>query len=354
MKYSDINYELIDMYLQSKLQGDALKDFENELHNNSNLSQEVELYKIVDEVVVCGYNENLRQQMKTDLEKFESRFSFKFWLSVILGVSIVAGAAFFTISFSNETKPQKVQFNEIQEVKKSPLVLKNKLDTLIRLKPNDTFTKHAINNTNLEGSQENENTILENKVNIVKNEVVTPIEKIKVDEQVSVIKPCNGVHMHWETETTPTCDNKTEGTIKVNLSTIRGGNAPYLIKINQIETNYLAHLASGSYDIVVSDKLGCNETKHTVVEKKQCNAKSFIISPDLGELWKFQPESNEDYNLDIINQSGQSVFSIKNISGNFDWDGASVQGGLLPLGLYVYIVEYKGGKKETGQITLIR
>ncbi|HSY60648.1 MAG TPA: hypothetical protein VK796_02180, partial [Cytophaga sp.] len=59
-------YHLIDSYLNGKLEGEALRTFENQLQSDPAFAEEVSFQKLTNEVVVGASYDNLRSQMTND------------------------------------------------------------------------------------------------------------------------------------------------------------------------------------------------------------------------------------------------------------------------------------------------
>lgn len=63
---SDINYEMIDQYLEGELSGDALLAFEQEIKTNPALAKEVELYRKINEEMSGHFEKDKEEQALTD------------------------------------------------------------------------------------------------------------------------------------------------------------------------------------------------------------------------------------------------------------------------------------------------
>ncbi len=87
--------------------------------------------------------------------------------------------------------------------------------------------------------------------------------------------------------------------------------------------------------------------------EKSSGQKALSFKPEFGELVKIPLDPSMAVEVQIVNKAGMLQWQEK-ISGETElsWDGQSVQGGLCPPGLYIYLLDYTNGKRESGQIIL--
>lgn len=346
----------MELYLQGRLEGPALMEFENELSSNNELAQELEFQKLVNQIVITGYNEDLRKKIKGDLQALDNKSWFKYrWLALIAIVLLVPIVYYsFLKNDLKNTYQEKILLKDAtvsQNPGKTEEIGLSKghiTKELVVNKPNQPDTTINRDFVKIELKESKDSTPL--AISTIKEEAIKAISK----SAISPIDPCEDVSLKWETEITPTCEGKLEGAIKINQSSILGGTAPFKTVINNISTTYLRFLSEGSYEIKVSDAAGCVSKKLIYLERKTCKKRSFVFAPDRGETWYFESVENEPYSLLIFNQAGIQVFSLHNYSGNFEWNGNNTYGEILNTGIYLFVADYNNGKKETGQVTIVR
>jgi predicted Zn-dependent protease len=72
---SDINYEMIQQYLEGELSGDALRSFEEQMRNDPALAEEVALYKgINEEMLLEAKSKKEEQALSINLEKLNEQY----------------------------------------------------------------------------------------------------------------------------------------------------------------------------------------------------------------------------------------------------------------------------------------
>lgn len=76
------------------------------------------------------------------------------------------------------------------------------------------------------------------------------------------------------------------------------------------------------------------------------------FKPEFGEVFQLTVPEGKEAEIRIMNRAGNIVFSRKAESEQFIWDGRTLQGGIAQAGLYIYILEFANGEKESGQIII--
>lgn len=77
------------------------------------------------------------------------------------------------------------------------------------------------------------------------------------------------------------------------------------------------------------------------------------FKPEFGEVFQLTMPEGKEADIRIMNRAGSLVFTQKvEADQTLMWDGRSLQGGISPAGLYIYILEFANGEKESGQIII--
>lgn len=164
---------------------------------------------------------------------------------------------------------------------------------------------------------------------------------------------------------TPTLDDKNcDGKITASAT---GGFPPYYYSWPQIAgktDSFLLNLCPGIYGLQLTDSRGCAPNPAISVvevndERFACLEYRKLITPDgdgLNEEFiincvTFNPAYQQNQ-LRIFNRWGQLVLDQKNYRN--DWRGTTINGELLPQGVYYFTLDFKGDKPLEGSITLLR
>lgn len=154
------------------------------------------------------------------------------------------------------------------------------------------------------------------------------------------------------------CNNKPTGSIVINRKSITGGMPPYTFSINQaayIDTVMFASLYPGSYTIYAKDANDCISRLGTaMIGIKDCTYED-IFSPLKGDTWTIPVDRNKEGILTIYSKSGAVVYSIR-VSGSETniWNGETISGQVLPMGLYQFEITYDDGSRFAGNVTIVR
>ncbi|NBU35206.1 MAG: hypothetical protein EBS35_01335 [Bacteroidetes bacterium] len=164
---------------------------------------------------------------------------------------------------------------------------------------------------------------------------------------------------------TPTLDDRNcDGKITASAT---GGFPPYYYSWPQIpgkKDSFLLNLCPGIYGLQLTDSRGCapNPAISTVEvndERFECLEYRKLITPDgdgLNEEFiincvTFNPAYQNNH-LRIFNRWGQLVLDKKDYRN--DWKGTTLNGDLLPQGVYYFTLDFNGEKPLEGSVTLLR
>lgn len=197
--------------------------------------------------------------------------------------------------------------------------------------------------------------ILEPSIPAVYNVRITKGGECKISEPFAVKRSSLSL-VNFPSDTT-SCNGEilTLGQALPGVSYTWNGKTDSVVTISQ----------SGNYNITAADTLGCSKTFTVKAELKNCIACTVFVpnafTPnDDGINDKLKGFINcpaAEYHLQIYNRWGQKIFETNSI--NKGWDGKQ-KGEPMPIGVYVYLVQYKNRVNETtfrsqrGTVVLIR
>jgi hypothetical protein len=368
-------YEKIDIYLEGKLSGEELIDFENELNINDSLRNMVETVKFTNELLLDFKLNELKNRINQDLKNLptENNSNSKNYLKyfALVGLVTLSGLGYLFLNKSNESDKIQIKSKEVS----------NKINTVVKGNENSTLNSvsSSTQNAKVDLNKSVQNTVIGNSTEIIHNDVATdfrinsfenPTPSI-VSEPLTVERntnqnivreintnsnPCNQEKIKANIVSEASCVESPSGVIKIEK--VENGNSPYVFSIDHgkdfKEYSYFNNLHSGEYHILIKDKFGClSDDYKVVIESKVCSkAKNeFAFSPSLNETFKFPIEQGEEGNIQIFTRSGQKVFTA-NLSDTQEWNGISNTGFGIEAGVYVFVIESKSGKLQKGYITL--
>jgi hypothetical protein len=381
MKPDEIVYEWIDRYLNGELKGNELSDFTNKLTSDGDFSALVQNQKAANDIILGNRLSAVKQMMDENFKSTDTKnnTATKWGLGGLLGVSVlISGILYFSdntvipiSSFSSTT----VSNNIVETQKQSSNILASKPDEKLHEevfhplyekinKPSSAdrtllldVQKSSDNATNTTTERINQ-SIHPTSVDTIqiKNQVLTtPINIQKHDL-------CLGVVIEAILTVDAACTNKTDGEIHIIENSIKGGQSPYTyILINKShdtmrqKTTDFVSLSAGQHTLFFKDANNCFSTykKPLYVNEKSCKQEAQSFSPSAGEHFNYPESDNSDAQITIYNRGGQTVYKT-NLSKGISqfWDGTNRNGQLLPTGMYIYIIEYFSGNRETGEVVI--
>lgn len=301
--------ERVDLYLEGKLPLKDAEDFELRMKTDQQLSDLVFRQKISNDLIVAERLHALKTRMDLDFNAGlvkGSKGGGKWW---IVGISI---SAIISMSLLYLSTNQKSETRIFPNLKKEEVDLKAPLTDASESKE---FNRKE--NKNSKASIDEDSDLKElDMENPVKSEAVEelhePLSQNKLSPEEKDVSP---------SIVTPP---------KENISDVH--NLPF------------------SEENVKEGKVKINETHKDLQIKK---GSEYSFRPEYGEVAQLPVESGKDAEIKIFSRSGNLVYSEKLIGvENYTWDGRSIQGGISPAGLYIYMLEYTNGEKESGQIVI--
>lgn len=376
MKPEYEKYHLIDRYLRGELSREETAAFEKQMADPE-FSAEVALQKGVNEMISANAFHHLRQQMNEDLTRLKHYNFREIWIGglILILISSISVVVLYTkkslhlpaplenIKIKKEIKIEsdsirKDQSNIIpiqQDKYKTKVIIPGEQVAIVKeLIPSKTtnskINETSITDTTLSSLFDSTHIYRENQ------------EKLKLDDNHSKGKvkedPCNNVSIQAKWLVEKSCKNKNNGSIMVDRNKIYGGEKPYTITLSKEgieipEVDY-RNLNAGQYKLSIFDHSGCMGSWKINVDEKLCRRDAISISISYDEKWIFDEDDGEKYFISIYNEAGKLIYKSSYMTGHFEWPGANYPSAELQTGVFIYIIDYANGNKETGQITIIQ
>lgn len=365
-------YEQIDLFLNGELEGDALRSFEQKMAGDAAFAEEVQLQKLANEVVRGAALHDLRTQMTADIQKMDASSGKWKIASIAVGFIALSSSVLYFATKSNNAADKKTPESSathqtsIQKVEGVRAAEKIKMDKVLAAQTGDnTSGNHTTHTTVVDSTSFHQSDVLHHlndntpvateKMPQTKTETIPAANTEPVKQNAN---PCTSVHIEATYNVVASCPDKNTGSIRIPQSSIKGGSAPYTVRLDKSRTlqnsDAFSNLAADSYTLYITDQSGCAKTYPVEVPEKTCNPFSSVFAPDKGEVWKYTGSEHISYTLTIVNMAGQQVYRTPQMQGVFEWQGFSQKGEYLDAGLYIYVAEYTDGTKENGQVTIAK
>ncbi len=142
-----------------------------------------------------------------------------------------------------------------------------------------------------------------------------------------------------------------------------GGTEPYAYTwSNDVTTSANEYLSSGDYYVTVTDANGCTILNSYTIEIPLIVPS--VITPNAdGKNDYFNitnVETLDKVKISVFNRWGDLIFSFDDNGAKYkeqdsQWDGTDINGNLLPIGSYVYIIELNDNSESyKGTVTIVR
>lgn len=375
---------MIDRYLRGELAGEELEDFTKNLSDDPGLAEDVAFQSEVNELISANAYHELRNQMSADIANIDQGTSTKGFnrtISIILIVGLLSVAGGYFLLKDNANSNIELSGNDKKELIQPDTISSSDLTDIqnIHAAPEQSRTAPSANNKktpseNINGNknieiqdiaraitQVDEDTVAfqsqPSTINETSKAVKEPVSRPSEKSEINV-DPCANAIIKARWTISEACQARNDGKIEIDESLIQGGVEPYKIDIysgnQKVDPLDLDRLYSGNYTLKITDVNGCLGKWNVKLAEKNCQPVGVSFSPAQGETWTFSGNDRNSYYLSIYNQAGQLIFKSSLLSGAYEWSGINNAGSTVETGFYVYVVEYTNGKKENGQITVIR
>ncbi|HSY62048.1 MAG TPA: SprB repeat-containing protein, partial [Cytophaga sp.] len=267
-------YESIDLYLNGKLEGEALSAFTDKLESDKEFSILVLNQKAANDIIIGNRLSLVKQMMDADFKANDVKNTITKWgLGGLLGLSLLACGVFYlsdksapATSYELARHVNKIPSNNIssnpdkQHTKQINQPSYKKAAIHIIAGTDTTNIKAPVTGTHTYSDKEN-NTF--SPVNGF-NQKITDINDVNQlsDNSINIQKKdiCLGVIIEGILAIDAACANKNDGEIHIIENSMRGGQAPYTYSlINQAndtirkETTSFVSLSTGQYKLFFED-----------------------------------------------------------------------------------------------------
>jgi hypothetical protein len=379
MKPDDIVYEWIDHYLKGQLEGEELSAFIHKIESDVGFSTLVQNQKAANAIIVGNRLAMVKHQMDADFKASDAKNSTKWGLGGLLGMSVLICSVVYISDTTAPIIPSNkrsivqqqsihVSSSTIERLSVEPTSQQLHKNTIIpvavdtvRIKsfPSEIDQSSSFGNTII---SEQKNRISNNATQSILDTVAIKNQRSNINKNIGKTDICSGVTIEAILTTEAACSHKADGEIHINEKSIRGGQYPYMyILINtsndtvRQKTNSFVSLAAGQYTLIFKDANSCLSTyeKPLFVNEKSCKQAAQSFNPHAGERFNYPVSDESDAQIIIYNRGGQSVYKTNLLKGESQfWDGTNQNGQILPTGMYIYIIEYVSGIKETGEVVI--
>jgi hypothetical protein len=352
-------FDLIERYLQGGLSEEERALVDDRIMNDPSFAAEVHLSEQVNHVVAGAMQDMLREKMTNDLAQLDRGNKTKWWTGGAIALLIVSGAAYMNLKDDNTSETANLKNNNQEQTYKESVSTQ-------QAGPVASFQakKYSPSPDNQKVVQADtfKNIVIADQAIKEENQQNTPVtentSKDPVPNKEESKDHTVNCKISFHAIAHATCKGELKGKIDVDMESITGGSAPYAFSMNQTESSsgVFSDLGEGKHTVIIRDKAGCTASREVMVTGKNCTEKKSVsINPDYGDSWKIQFAEGESGHFSIFNKSGFVIFKGSFGSGELnEWNGTKTSGETAETGLYVCILEYSNGKKETVQITVVR
>lgn len=365
MSKNNDTYQQIEAYLNGELSSTERAAFDHELVSNKDLQEAVELHLLVNDLVLESKFEHLSSLVNKERAKSHTRKNVQKGL-VGLGALVIVATAYLGYRNNTENKNNYPSAPLQEKTSATPTTTINQQEKTVETKPKNTLvdslakTREATPHKTSVAAQTE--TIASDTINHVTNKkqvaeatpqpVILEQQVPKAIKEVVDIDPCEGVTISFSAESKAICENNNHGEIK--LTSIAGGQAPYLTQIKNDEDELVTNglLESGTYTVQLSDKNDCKSKLKTIIlTKKRCLddysiSKLYNTSLDLLAF-------DEAVSLHVFEQNNTIYFEQKyDAYEPIHWNGANRNGQVIE-GYYLLIITTESGEKLKGSITIL-
>lgn len=318
-------YQLIDRYLNGELGGEELSSFEAKMKSETDFAQEIELQKLTNSVIAGAAYDKLRAQMKADIRALDAKkmASKSIWRRVIAGSSIAICAGFgYYFYTSSENVLEKVQATDSQ----SDISVSEASEVTPKIAISEKKVEEKIERATLPRTSSKR----ELKVEQEAKQIESPLVAQSLESEA--VKPAE---------------------MPITHSKVPTQREPEIISHKAIQESSHIHALSQKEEKHV--KKESVKPEEVEMQEKHSTQTVHTVHSSSGETWKIPVEQGKEYTVQVFNSAGVQVFKHSSQNSHLtEWDGTASNGALLEAGIYVYIIEYVNGTKETGQITIVK
>ena len=372
MSSHDDILEKIEQYTSGKMSAQEKTVFEKQLSVDKDLQNQVEISRIVDEMIVGNEALKLKEQMSRDLSKTKSNFGV--YLIPILFLLGVVTFYFLNINkdsnSKNELKKTATIVEKAESVFESSKIIESpKKQFKIAEKPRPVIVSI--------GKSVNKNSVVEENVAQKNSEFknisrpITEKEKavVSVNEQIEGPKikhaqplknPCLNFKATLDFYTVASCKGDENGEVHLTNKRVDGGTQPFVYYLGEKSSSSdFKYIVPGQYELKVKDANNCFFTisNDVFVKEKTCKKnQEFVFNPDHDGTWAIPYDKDKNAILFTMIDKAGKVFYQAQVNHFIpeSWHGESTAGLALEIGLYFFSVEYADKSIDEGSILISR
>ncbi len=300
-------YVLIQEYLNGKLSGSTLLDFEAKWKSDALFRQEVELHRLANEAIVDHYLLDVKTITRRVIR--ERKLEQKWWNWGLGLGTFIMGAILIYLLFPSNKSVVYTQPNLTPSIKE-------KVDREAKLFEKETKVKRMMpESATREESSNPAIPLVDNKTELLSPSIIVPMSQEDGKEEIPQM-----VYLPQE---------------KDAESQTRRVDSP-----NTVES---------------SPK---NDGQQEVPQEKpkaSSHVFDLVFNPQLGEHVNLPVEENFSGEFQVFDADGVSLFKCLVQNGFPDsWDGRANSGGLLTSGQYGFVLRSHSGDEKIGYITVVK
>jgi hypothetical protein len=377
-------YYEIDLFLKGELSGEALRSFEDRLQSDPLFSEEVNLVKQVNFLVMAAASDQLRQQVISDVKKIDQKriSARKYGFGMIVVLTLVSCITLFLYNNKSSRIPRNISISapvitevpakKIPEEKFSEATVSQETSTKPAIKKNSSNTIRAAD-PEVSASEPAQQMQVKDSLPTIALHAVAPEPLVKTEkkELTAIPRPakeinsqpdeaviCHGFKIETIPKVEAACPGEASGKVIFNTAAIKGGQGPYHIALEKKSKTSISEsfygLDAGDHLFFISDDRGCTEAFNIIVPERPCGQNKFTLNTTAGETWHI-PAVKDEFTITINDRSGRVVYKHKSAEiYQLEWNGTDLSSGFLDPGLYIYLIEYTDGKTESGQISIVK
>lgn len=371
MNQHEETYHLIEQYLNHELSGDALIQFENELHTNRQLAAELEVQQLTREITVQASNFELRNKIKTGVHQFDKQQTNRKYTQYGVGalILLVGITSYFYFNTENKTteqlptiQPKAKKTVVVKPLKTEKLPREEKTTELTESQPVKHFDKVVV----IDSSQKQveKETIAqptlpreEKKQAIVveepKKNQTTPISSVDTAIQSITPKPfdCSNTTITAQPQVTAPCVGEANGEVVFTPKNIKGGTPPYRVQYKNEVASAFKDFFAGYYHFTIVDYNKCTSKIEVELQEKACLKTSHTLNLSFETELLLYKSTGVNAKLTVFNKNGVPIYeSISD--GDVIWNGTDSSGELQRSGLYYYMIK-TASETINGQVTIL-
>ena len=375
--------EWIESYLNGDLPAGEVETFRKKLEEDPGFAREVELHRQLREIVSDGACLRVKNELKTiHLQKIKVTKRIKRITGFGLGALIIGGILLLVLP--------KIRIREKDRIEGSPAVsVRVDSNAAADLKgPLSERIIEAKGKTNPQVSSDEQITVDQKmqdqivhtdtlaRTDIIRKEAADENQRVPTDKPVQAsVEKDNPVAVEGVTTTKPdcrkvkivgdfmeseSCSNKPTGSILIDRQSVTGGLPPYTFSINQVnfrDTLLFSNLYPASYPLYAKDANNCvSRIGIALIRSVDCVLTyQAVFEPMKGVIWTVPTDPDKDGKLSIFSKNGDLVYSIQfSRDEPVTWSGTTLSGQALPMGVYLFRIEYTDEEIFSGNVTIKR